>query len=152
MNFAKNLQSIRKGANLSQEQLAEQLHISRQAISKWEMGQSTPDIDTCVRLCEVLKVTPNRLLLGADEDGKIASPVKKDSLITIFVIASIFLMVVCACGTIMLICNLYNGEIFEGVIHDLSFNMIRGSLLAFAVMFGAILLYRFRKNHHVRIK
>ena len=41
---------------MSQEQLAEQLHISRQAVSKWEMGQSTPDIDTCVRLCEVLKV------------------------------------------------------------------------------------------------
>ena len=40
MNFAKNLQSIRKGANLSQEQLAEQLHISRQAVSKWEMGDS----------------------------------------------------------------------------------------------------------------
>ena len=40
MDFPKNLQSIRKAANLSQENLAEKLHISRQAVSKWEMGVS----------------------------------------------------------------------------------------------------------------
>lgn len=40
MSFADNLKSIRKGKNLSQEELAELIGVSRQAISKWEQGGS----------------------------------------------------------------------------------------------------------------
>lgn len=66
MAFSNNLQHLRKEANLSQEKLAEQLHITRQAVSKWESGQALPDTDTCLRLCEILGVSPNRLLLGEE--------------------------------------------------------------------------------------
>ena len=38
MDFAQNLVSLRKAANLSQDKLAEQLHMTRQAVSKWESG------------------------------------------------------------------------------------------------------------------
>lgn len=131
---------------MSQEQLAEQLHLSRQAVSKWEMGQSTPDVDTCIKLCEVLNVTPNRLLLGFDEEARSIYPAKKDPLTTIFAVSSAFLMVVCVCGTIMMICNMYNGEIFEPIVHILSLNMIRGSIFVFAVMFIAILTYWCKKK------
>ena len=55
-------------------------------------------------------------------------------------------MVVCICGTVMLICNLYNERLFEPIIHVLSLNMIRGSLLAFAVLLAAMLSYWFWKN------
>ena len=117
-----------------------------------ETGQSTPDVDTCIKLCEVLNVTPNRLLLGSDEDKNAAPPAKKDPLTAIFVISSIFLMVVCVCGTVMLICNLYNGRLFEPIIHTLSYNMIHGSLLAFAVLFVAMLSYWFWKNRRAEKK
>ncbi len=40
MSFSDNLQVLRKRNNLTQEQLAEQLEVSRQAVSKWESGQS----------------------------------------------------------------------------------------------------------------
>ena len=40
---------IEKGIN--QEQLAEQLHVTRQAVSSWETGKTQPDIDTLLRLC-----------------------------------------------------------------------------------------------------
>ena len=111
------------------------------------MGQSVPDVDTCLKLCEILNVTPNRLLLGFNEDKKAAPQAKKDPLTTIFVVTSIFLMVVCACGTVLLICNLYNERLFEPIIHVLSLNMIRGSLLAFVLLFIAALLHRFRTYH-----
>ena len=67
MAFSSNLQHLRKEANLSQEKLAEQLHITRQAVSKWESGQALPDADTCLKLCEVLGVSPNCLLLGEEQ-------------------------------------------------------------------------------------
>lgn len=148
MDLAKNLQASRKAANLSQESLAEQLHLSRQAVSKWEMGQSTPDIDTLMKLCEILNVTPNQLLLGPDEDGRSIPQVRKDPFTSIFAISSLFLMVVCVCGTIMMVCNMYNGEMFEPIIHTLSLNMIRGSILVFAVMFIAILSHGLKKKRN----
>lgn len=152
MDFAKNLQSIRKAANLSQESVADQLHISRQAVSKWEQGQSTPDVETCLKLCEVLNVTPNRLLLGTEVEGEKTPQEKMNHLKTFFVISSIFLMVVCACGTIMLICNLYNGKIFEPNIHTQATLMIWGSMLAFAVMVVALLVHSLRKKRDTERK
>ena len=45
MNLADNLKRIRKDNNLSQEQLAEKLGVSRQSVSKWESGLSYPEMD-----------------------------------------------------------------------------------------------------------
>ena len=45
MKLSNNLKNIRKENNLSQEQLAEKLGVSRQAVSKWESGQSYPEMD-----------------------------------------------------------------------------------------------------------
>ncbi|HCC04388.1 MAG TPA: transcriptional regulator, partial [Clostridiales bacterium] len=45
MKFNENLKYLRKQAGLTQEQLAEKLNVSRQAITKWESGQSFPDIE-----------------------------------------------------------------------------------------------------------
>ncbi len=45
MNFANNIKAIRKENNLSQEQLAEKLGVSRQSVSKWESSQSYPEMD-----------------------------------------------------------------------------------------------------------
>ncbi len=70
MTFQENLTALRKQKGLSQEALAECLQVSRQAVSKWENGESQPDLENFRALCRVLETQPNSLL-GAvrEEDG-----------------------------------------------------------------------------------
>ncbi len=57
MDIAQRLQELRKRAGYSQEQVAELLGLSRQAVSKWESGQGKPDVDNIVKLTEVYHVS-----------------------------------------------------------------------------------------------
>lgn len=57
-----NLQALRKAKGLSQEELAEKIHVVRQTISKWEKGLSVPDADLLIRLAEALDTTVSALL------------------------------------------------------------------------------------------
>jgi transcriptional regulator with XRE-family HTH domain len=61
--FANNLIRLRKQQGLTQEKLAEKLNISTAAISKWEKGKSTPDIDTIIVLADYFGISTDRLLL-----------------------------------------------------------------------------------------
>ena len=54
MRFSEKLPKLRKNNNLSQEQLAEQLGVSRQAVSKWEAGNSYPDMEKMLQKCQIL--------------------------------------------------------------------------------------------------
>lgn len=67
MNLSAKLQLLRKKNGLSQEELAERLGISRQAISKWESGQSTPDLNKLILLSEIYNVTIDSLVKDSDE-------------------------------------------------------------------------------------
>ena len=58
----------RKERNLSQRELAEYLHITDKAISKWERGLSFPDITILIPLSEVLNVSIYDLLTGGDKN------------------------------------------------------------------------------------
>lgn len=62
MEFCSILSSMRKAKGLSQEELAEKLGVSRQAISKWENGISSPEMAQLPKLCEIFETTPNELL------------------------------------------------------------------------------------------
>lgn len=62
MNLAENLKKIRKENNLSQEQLAEKLSVSRQSVSKWESGQAYPEMDKVLQLCKLFNVSVDDLL------------------------------------------------------------------------------------------
>lgn len=66
MKFSEKLTKLRKDNNLSQEALAEKLNMSRQAISKWESGNSYPDMSTMINICKVLNCTLEDLL---DDDA-----------------------------------------------------------------------------------
>ena len=71
MKFCDKLPKLRKANNLSQEQLAEALGVSRQAVSKWESGSSYPDMEKMIAMCKVLNSTLEDLL----DDGVIKSSV-----------------------------------------------------------------------------
>lgn len=72
LSVGKRLQSLRREHNMSQEVLAEQIGVTRQTISKWERGQSEPDLASLLRLSEIFGVTADDLLgsqnLPATED------------------------------------------------------------------------------------
>ena len=63
-NIAKNIRLLRAAQNMTQDQLAERLHVTRQTVSNYETGKSQPDIDTIVRLAEALQADPNTLIYG----------------------------------------------------------------------------------------
>ena len=62
MSFADRLRELRTNNRYSQEQLAEKLMVSRQAISKWETGESLPDIDKAMQVSDFFGVTMDYLL------------------------------------------------------------------------------------------
>lgn len=63
MNLSEKIMLLRKKQGWSQEELANRLNISRQSISKWESGQSQPDIDKIILLSQLFQVTTDYLLL-----------------------------------------------------------------------------------------
>ena len=62
MNFSDNLKKIRKEHNLSQEQVAELLGVSRQSVSKWESGGAYPEMDKMLQLCKIFNLNIDELL------------------------------------------------------------------------------------------
>lgn len=68
MSFQKQLQILRKEKGLSQEKLAEVLGISRQAVAKWEVGHSYPDIARLVALSDFFKVSIDKLVNDYEEN------------------------------------------------------------------------------------
>ncbi len=71
------LYTLRKSHHLSQEQLAEALGVSRQAISKWESGTSTPEPDKLIAISRYFGVTLDALMLGTDEGNREAETAAK---------------------------------------------------------------------------
>lgn len=68
MKFEEKIQSIRRERGLSQEELAESLGISRQAVAKWEQGLSMPDVDNLIALSKLLRVSIDKLLKPEEEE------------------------------------------------------------------------------------
>ena len=65
MSFSENLQAIRKKNHLSQEELAELLGVSRQAVSKWELGDGFPEVEKLLILSRKLNVSLDSLMTGS---------------------------------------------------------------------------------------
>lgn len=68
MDFAEKLITLRKSREMTQEQLADFLNVSRQSISKWENGQSIPDVEKLVELSKTFDVTTDYLLKPSEID------------------------------------------------------------------------------------
>ena len=68
MTLGERIQTCRRRIGLSQEALAEQLGVSRQAVSKWEVDAAQPELDKAVALSKVFGITTDQLLLGGPSD------------------------------------------------------------------------------------
>ena len=68
MDFSEKLLTLRKAKDLTQEQLAEKLNVSRQSVSKWESGQAVPELEKIVALSVVFDVTTDYLLKSSEID------------------------------------------------------------------------------------
>lgn len=66
MNTADRIQQLRKAKGISQETLADQIGVSRQAVSKWESEQATPDVEKIILLSDYFGVTTDYLLKGIE--------------------------------------------------------------------------------------
>ena len=62
MNLGKKLFELRKSKHLSQEQVAEQLHVTRQTVSNWELGETTPDLNQAKELAKLFSVSLDDLV------------------------------------------------------------------------------------------
>ncbi len=72
MSFAENLQTIRKKNQLTQEELAELLGVSRQAVSKWEQGNGYPEVEKLLILSKKLNISLDSLM-GSEISGDISA-------------------------------------------------------------------------------
>ena len=68
MTIGEQIQNLRIAKNFTQEQFAELLEVSRQSVSKWELGQAIPDVDKIIRMSELFGVTTDKLLLREPQD------------------------------------------------------------------------------------
>ena len=73
MNIGERITELRKSKELSQEELAEQLGVSRQSVSKWETGVSIPDTDKAVAMSRIFGVTADFLLTGESNNANVVT-------------------------------------------------------------------------------
>lgn len=100
MNMSDRIQYLRKSKGISQEELADKIGVSRQAVSKWESEQSSPDLEKIITMSEFFDVTTDYLLKGIEpaadkeqRDNKFASQV-----LFISSTAFVFIGLFCAFG------------------------------------------------------
>ena len=111
MNFSENLQTLRKSKGISQEQLAERLDVSRQAVSKWETDGGYPEIEKIMQLCDIFGVTMDELLKGKVDKADIRE--KYDGHYNSFakgVAVGVFL-IIAGVGMSSLLAEMFNGGI-----------------------------------------
>jgi len=77
MSFSEKLTELRKKEGLSQEELGYRLNVTRQTVSKWELGQTTPEMDKILELSKIFNVSTDELI-GSVETEYNSNPVKEE--------------------------------------------------------------------------
>lgn len=74
--ISRNLKSLRKKNQYTQEEIAEKINVSRQSVAKWENGESNPDIESCIKLANLYNVKLDDLVNHSEEETGIGVPPK----------------------------------------------------------------------------
>ena len=103
MNFGEKLTNYRKKAGLSQEALGEKLNVTRQTVSKWELGQTAPGMDDLSRMSELFNVSVDELTNDSEittnvnttiEDKPIQDKSPRSNKILIIIVALLIVVIV----------------------------------------------------------
>ena len=95
MEFKYRVFQARKAKGLSQEELAEAIGVSRQAVSKWETGEAMPDLEKLTALCRILELDMDYLALGKTAASKAATPKKSHGWLAALVAVLCFAVGIC---------------------------------------------------------
>ncbi len=71
MKFNEKLTQLRKSKNLSQEELGNELGVARQTVSKWELGETTPEMDKLIKMSEIFEISLDELIKDKEIDTNI---------------------------------------------------------------------------------
>lgn len=118
MSFSENLQHLRKKEGMTQEQLAERLDVSRQAVSKWESAQSYPEMDKILQICEMFHCDMNTLVQGdvteseKEDTAGYEQQMNRYSLL----VASAVSIIISAVGLFVILEELLKGAIHEDLL------------------------------------
>ena len=67
-NIGQNIKTIRKKLGITQEELAEKLNVTRQAVSNWENGKTEPDIETLTKMAQIFDISIDKLVDGVPKE------------------------------------------------------------------------------------
>ncbi len=157
MALPEKLYTLRKKSGLSQEQLAEQLGVSRQAISKWESGQSVPESDKLIVISNYFKVSLDYLLKEDDEQQAISEISRSNNSLqtsdkTRWLLGIISCIGGIACLIIWGLLSILNpnapNQLSESSMMHIDGNGIFLILCIVAIVVGAVLLLKNTKNRN----
>ena len=153
MEFGEKLQELRKNKDMTQEELAEALYVSRTAISKWESGRGYPSIDSLKEISKFFSVSIDELLSAE----KMVSIAEKENRDNIRYICDMLLGIVDMIALIMIVLPIYPNKI-DGVYYAVSLPdyvqagslkcVLYWTLFVLMMIIGAVkvLLTRLRKD------
>jgi len=128
MAFSEQLVRLRRMQGLSQQQLADRLSVTRQAVSKWESGQAMPEADKILQLADLFSVSCDQLLRDAEPEKQ------KMPLDLPLILRAVFLMLIWVCGFVLLVISMFfYGETFEPNMVTLALVMMLGAFAAYFI-------------------
>ena len=158
MDFGKQIKQIRTEKNLTQEQMANMLNVSRQAVSNWENNKNLPDLELLILMSRVFSLSLDQLILGGSEMNNMTAKLIKDGSETrrarinliLIIIASVLLFIGVGC----FVWKLFSPEYVDaqGLLHEkfflipIGFLFIFSSLITFSVAGVKKLIERIRKH------
>ena len=151
MALSEKLFALRKKSGLSQEQLAEQINVSRQAISKWESGQSVPESDKLLAISQYFNVTLDYLMKedipssNGREDSPMQSPERTKWLLGIIIcIGGVACLLIW--GLLSILNPTVSDQLSDASVIHIDGNGIFLILSVIAVVVGAVLLLKNTKK------
>lgn len=141
MKFSEQIKKIRLENNLKQEDMANELHVSRQTISSWETDRNLPDLEMIVNISKFYKISLDELILGGEtnmeekliKDGSEGRRAKIN--LIMIIIATFLLLFGIGCFIIKTLSVEYIDE--NGILHENFFLILIGYLF----IFGSIITY-----------
>lgn len=147
MNFQNTIKDLRNKNNLTQEEMAQKLYVSRQAISNWENGKNLPDIEMLLTISKTFKVPLDDLINQKDNDitKKLINDTSINKRAKIYLYSLIIGAFLFTLGTICLIIKALSVEYIDnsGILHENFFLLPIGFFLIF-IGFIVLIIFTFK--------